>query len=171
MAETNLHWPSTSTQQQIQERTRGWFETTVSAAACNKHNTRVPNQQGGAAILAREQFAHRCFTRGYDSLGRWIVLSFRGKDGLALRVVSAYRPIPGSGPYTVYQQQINYFSTIGNTKCSITNYDNDLITLIELDRLEQILLMVYLGPAHFLYKKLVMARSLGFRTTDLHGWI
>ena len=47
MAETNLHWPSTSTQQQIQGRTRGWFETTISAAACNKHNTKVLNQPGG----------------------------------------------------------------------------------------------------------------------------
>ena len=131
MAEVNLHWPMVSTQQQIQERTRGWFETTVSAAACNRHNTKVPNQQDGAAILARDQFAHRCFSREYDSLGRWMVLTFRGREGLALRVVSAYRPIPGSGPYTVYQQQRNYYSTIGNTKCPITNYGSDLTTLMQ----------------------------------------
>lgn len=111
MAEVNLHWPSVSTQQQIQERTRGWFETTVSAAAYNKHTTKVSNQQGGADILARDQFAHMCFSRVYDLLGRWMVLTFRGREGLALRVVSAYRPIPGSGPYLVYQQQLNSFST------------------------------------------------------------
>ena len=37
LAETNLYWPSASTQQQIQERTRGWFQTTVAAGACNKY--------------------------------------------------------------------------------------------------------------------------------------
>ena len=66
LAETNLYWPSASTQQQIQERTRGWFQTTIAAGACNKYNTKVSNQQGGAAMIARDQFAHRCFTRSYD---------------------------------------------------------------------------------------------------------
>ena len=108
------------------------------------HNTKVPNQQGGAAIIARDQFAHRCFSREYDSLGRWMVLTFRGREGLALRVVSAYRPIPGSGPYTVYQHQINYYSTIGNTKCPITNYYNDITSLIEawIDGGDQVVLMI-----------------------------
>ena len=144
MAETNLYWPSVSTHQQIQERTRGWFQTTVSAAACNRHNTKVPNQQGGAAMIARDQFAHRCYTRGYDYLGRWMVLTFRGKEGLALRVVTAYRPIPGSGPYTVYQQQVEYYSSKDNNKCPITNYDNYLTKIIEewIEGGDQVILMI-----------------------------
>ena len=53
MGEMNTYWPYLSTQQQLQESTRGWFETTVSAAAYNRHNTRMCNQQGGTAIIAK----------------------------------------------------------------------------------------------------------------------
>ena len=78
MAEVNLYWPMVSTQQQIQERTRGWFETTVSAAACNMHNT---NQQGEAAVLARIN-SHTCASHG-NTLhwgGRWFLHSEEEKD-------------------------------------------------------------------------------------------
>ena len=59
-------------------------------------------------------------------------------------VITAYRPIPGSGPYTVYQQHVDYYSSINNTKCPITNYDNDLIKIIEAwtDSGDQVILMI-----------------------------
>ena len=95
-------------------------------------------------MIARDQFAHRCYTREYDYLGRWMVLTFRGKEGLVLRVVTAYRPIPGSGPYTVYQQQVEYYSSKDNNKCPITNYDNDLTKIIEewIEGGDQVILMI-----------------------------
>ena len=69
MAEVNTYWPSISTQQQIQERTRGWFESTVSAALYNRYNTKVSNQQEETTITFRNQLARRFFVRHYDKLG------------------------------------------------------------------------------------------------------
>ena len=47
LAELNTYWSLFSTAQQIQERTRGWFDGTVAAAAYNQHNTKIVNQQRG----------------------------------------------------------------------------------------------------------------------------
>ena len=102
MTEINTYWPSLSTQQQLQERTREWFDTTVSAEAYNYHNTRMCNQQGGAAIIAKHQLVHRSCKRKYDTLVRWMMMSFKEKKGLNLRVVSAYRQQTSTDPYTVY---------------------------------------------------------------------
>ena len=52
LAETNLYWPSIPHDQQIAERTRQWFEHTVSYSACNTCNTKMTNQRGGSAIIA-----------------------------------------------------------------------------------------------------------------------
>ena len=69
LAEFNTYWPLLSTAKQIQERTRGWFDATVVAAAYNQHNTKIVNQQGGIAIIVRDQFGHRSYERHYDKLG------------------------------------------------------------------------------------------------------
>ena len=105
LAEMNIYWPALLTQQQFQERTRGWFETIVSAAAYKTLNTKARKQQGGTTIIARDQLAHRSHVRIYDQLGRWMIMSFRGKQDFSLRGVSAYRPQDTQGPYTVYQQK------------------------------------------------------------------
>ena len=76
LAELNIYCHLLITQQQIQERTRGWFSFIVSAADYNKHNTMIKNQQGGAVIIARDQLAHRCVLREYDKLDRWTVMTF-----------------------------------------------------------------------------------------------
>lgn len=54
----------------------------------NKHKTKIVNQQGGTAVIAREQLGHKRYERLYDKLGRWMMMSFCGKDDMALRVVS-----------------------------------------------------------------------------------
>ena len=95
-----------SAQQQIQERTRGWFETTVSAGPYNTFDTKVNHQQGGAIIIVRYQLAHRNCARVYDSLERWIVMTFRGRARMSLHIAPAYRPQANAGPYSVYQQQL-----------------------------------------------------------------
>lgn len=143
LVEMNLYSQSMSTQQQLKERTRGWFDTTVSAASYNKFNTKVSNQQDGAAFIARAQLAYRC-TRVYDPLGRWIVVTIIGRGGMNLRIVSAYQPQPNKSPYSVYQQQLQYYTQI---KCDIdplTQFDNDLIELITCwsDNSDQLILMI-----------------------------
>jgi hypothetical protein len=55
---------------------------------------------------------HRDLTIGEDpsGLARWAWHHYQGKNGIALRVVSAYQPNgPGTGgPYTVYTQHVRH---------------------------------------------------------------
>lgn len=53
MSEINIYWPLYSTRQKIQERTRGRFEITVSAAAHIQHNIKIRKQPGGYVIIAK----------------------------------------------------------------------------------------------------------------------
>ena len=144
LAEVNTYWPLLAPAQQIQERTGGWFDSTVAAAAYNKHNTKIVNQRGGTAVIAREQLGHKSYERLYDKLGRWMMMSFRGKDGMALRVVSGYRPQPSEGANTVYQQQLSYYEEQGDTTEVRVNYDDDLIKDITgwMDKGDQVILML-----------------------------
>ena len=144
MAEVNMYWPSVSTQHQIQERTRGWFETTVSTAAYNIQSTQITNQKGGMVLIISDWLAHRCFSRDYDILGRWMVISFQGRDGLFLRVVSAHIPQLGIDPYTVYQQHLQYYINKRNTKFPIKIFDDELTKMTGewIDNGDQVILMI-----------------------------
>lgn len=53
------------------------------------------------------------------------MMSFRGKDGTALQIVTGYRPQSTRGPFTVYQQQLQYFEEDGNIKEVLDNYDEN----------------------------------------------
>lgn len=70
LEEMNMYWPEYSTQQQLQECMRGYFEITVSAAAYKRHNTKVQYQQGGTVIIAWDKVAHLSHMQEYDSIGR-----------------------------------------------------------------------------------------------------
>ena len=59
------------------------------------------------------------------------MITFPGKDGLALRVVVGYRPQSTRVPFTVYQQQLEYFEENNNKKEVLDNYDDGLIHDIE----------------------------------------
>ena len=132
LEDMNIYWPSGSKQHQLQERTRIWFNTTVSAAAYNCYNTKVSNQPGGTDIITRDQLSHRSHVHVYDTLGQCIIKSFCHKVGLSLRVVSEYRPQENSGPYTVYQQHLQYYAEndIYTDSDPINKFYEDLCKLI-----------------------------------------
>ena len=90
LGKMNTCWPLVSTQLQIQESKRSWFDTTISAASYSRHNTRINIQQGGTAIIASNQLTHRSCTREYDTLRRQTMMDFRGRKGTVLRTITAY---------------------------------------------------------------------------------
>jgi len=75
------------------------------------------------------------------------MMSFRGKNRLMLRVVSAYRPRSIDDLFTIYQQLLHHYNE-EDTKCTdtepLTNYDNDLTTLITswMDDGDQVIVMI-----------------------------
>lgn len=136
----NLYWPSISVHQQFQEQMMSWFDTTVSAKLYNKYNTKVSHQHGGAAIIVRDQLAHISCAWVYDTLCRWMVMLFWGRDEVSLYIVSAYWPQADKWPYSVYQQQLHYYTE----NSIITQSDNDLDTLLSMwiDNGDQVMLMI-----------------------------
>ena len=87
LSEVNLHWPALSHDQQLIERTQTWFERVTSFTSCNVENTRMKNQRGGTAIIANGDICSSTYGYTSDKLGRWTVLTFRGKDGVNLHTI------------------------------------------------------------------------------------
>ena len=131
LAEINLYWPALTHDQQMVERTRSWFERVSTYTACNKENTKMREQRGGTAIIARGQICSSSYGYRADHLGRWTMITFRGKDGVNYHAISAYRPQRNANPYGVYQQLVQY--NVDNNKNTepIQAYDDDLCQLIQ----------------------------------------
>ena len=127
MSEMNTYWPAHSTQQQIQERTRGWFDDTIAAATHNKHNTKIRKQQGGCAIIAKGQLANRSGKRIYDTLGRWMMMSFRGKMVYYLELCQPIDPDPQMD-HSLYTN--SYCITMKKRTQSVTTPTHLLITIM-----------------------------------------
>ena len=104
LAEINLFWPSLPHDQQMSERTRRWFEHTKSFTSCNMKNTHMKDQRGGTATILRDKIVHTSYGCRSDHLGRWMTMTFRGRDGHNFHTITAYRPQPNTNPYGVYQQ-------------------------------------------------------------------
>jgi exonuclease III len=83
----------------LYERTKGWWETTTSRIATNRHfDSGSERQFGGVAIVAQGEVAHRIIQTEKDptGLGRWTSILISGKKGKRTRIISAYRPTVGS---------------------------------------------------------------------------
>ena len=63
---------------------------------------------------------------------------------MSLRVVSAYRPQDTPRSYTVYQQQVHYYSSINNGNNPIKKFDDDLCRIIEdwIENGDQVVVMI-----------------------------
>lgn len=87
-----------------------------SVAAHNTHEGREVGrvQEGGTALLCYgtliEQYAHDLSRKDPTGLGRWVVLTFQGENGITTRVVCCYNPCYNNKPYsrTYYQQNRRY---------------------------------------------------------------
>ena len=69
-------------------------------------------QYGGTAQISKGDAAIRECARGEDKrgLGRWVWQLYRGANNRRVRVITAYRPNPSSGPFTVYAQHRTMFN-------------------------------------------------------------
>jgi len=120
MAEINLDWRLVKEQDRLPTRTREWWtQQHVSWAHNRNSEPRQTRQYGGSALFSIDKAAHRVIGKGCDesNLGRWCWSRYQGKGNQTLRIITAYRPNPPQGPYTVYAQQNAFFHTIGRDIC------------------------------------------------------
>ena len=117
MQETNVAWNKISVEDQIQACMFGQVPLPSCVTA---HNTTVPwptkHQPGGTAILLTEQATCRQCGRGKDptGLGRWTWMPIQGKQGVKVRMFSAYQPNclnHNGGDTTVVAQHQHYYTT------------------------------------------------------------
>ena len=132
MVEMNIYWPKIQNTQQLREQVKDWMPRTATVTSCNRHNTKIRKQVGGAALVAMGDIISRKEKNGliHDTLGRWTGMSFNGKKGKKLRVLSAYRPIRNGHPNGVYQQQVEYYASSGKDVDPIAQFDRDLHSMI-----------------------------------------
>jgi hypothetical protein len=120
MAEVNLDWRLLQDKERLPTRTQEWWELqNVSWANNRTFPPKQIRQYGGTALFTVDQVAHRVIEKGSDKtlLGRWTWTRFKGKSNHTLRIITAYRPNPPQGPYSVYAQQNALFHSIQRDVC------------------------------------------------------
>jgi hypothetical protein len=120
MAEVNIDWSLMPEQDWFPSRTKEWWTQQHVSWANNR--TLEPRQQlqyGGTAIFSVDKASYRATEKGADetNLGRWVWTRYKGKGTQSLRIITAYRPNPTQGPFTVYAQQNTFFRTIQRDIC------------------------------------------------------
>jgi len=134
MVETNLDWRVLKEQEKLPARTKEWWEHQHVSWSHNRTGTpRQPRQYGGTALFSVNKAAHRAVEKGYDStnLGRWTWTRYKRKSHQTLRVITAYRPNPPQGPFTVYAQQNAFLHSINREICPCQAFLVDLLHKIK----------------------------------------
>ena len=130
LIETNVNWRYATVSQRLPERTRGWWENIHLNTACyEKFANPHPAQPGGVSLWSINKGAHRVMEQGRDprGLGRWVWTRYRGKGGVNIRFVAAYRPVLNkTGILSVWSQQRSYFDSINDDRCPREIFTADL---------------------------------------------
>jgi hypothetical protein len=134
MAETNIDWRLASEHEKLHFRTRDWWESSHISYSFNCTNVPIKkHQHGGTALFSINKSAHRVCGKGVDPslLGWWCWTRYKGRNNHSLRVISAYRPNPPGGPYTVYAQHQHFFATQQDPRCPRRAFVEDLCKTIK----------------------------------------
>jgi len=111
LAEMNTDWRCMPEDHKLYNRTKGWRDTLHISTVFNITTTATnPKWFGGTALFSINKAAHRAVDKGADptNLGRWCWTRFQGRNGHTLCILSAYRPNPPNGPFTVYAHQPSF---------------------------------------------------------------
>jgi len=84
-------------------------------------------------LFSVDKAVHRAIEKGFDStnLGRWAWTRYKRKGEQTLCVITAYRPNPPQGPFSVYAQHNAYFHSIDKQRCPRQAFLMDLTVELE----------------------------------------
>ncbi len=134
MAEINVDWRLSREDEKLYTRTKEGWEQLHLSFTFNTTAAPIKHQQfGGTAIFSLSKASHRVISKGQDesNLGRWCWTRYRGKQDQSLRIISAYRPNPPGGPFTVYAQHRQQFNMMNDNRCPRIAFLQDLCKEIE----------------------------------------
>ena len=134
LTESNVQWNKVPAYARLHERTMGWFEALgINSAYYDKHDVGSAFQPGGVSLWSIGVGVHRTQSTGHDTsgLGRWAWTRYRGRQGIHLRVVTAYRPVLNtSGAMSVWNQQKSHFEAQDDDRCPRAIFISDILVEI-----------------------------------------
>lgn len=177
LTESNQHWKNVPIEERLPERTRGWWEAMhLNTSYYKDFPVKNKFQPGGVSLWSLNQAAHRVMSADEDptGLGRWSSTRYRGKLGISVRAVSAYRPVLNKkGVLSVWNQQKSYFDEHKRTGCPRDLFIEDLQKEIKKwkEAGDQIVLMLDVNEDVRTGKFTEKMRSLGLieTVTSQHG--
>ena len=152
---------------------RGGEAEVRAVAAHNTHEGKEVGkvQEGGTAMVLFgqliEQYDFEASGREDSGLGRWVVMVFRGENGITTRIVCGYNPCYNAKKQskTSYQQARRYYITKEkDLTCPRKRFRNDLINQLTEWREDGDRLIVCLDANEDIYRK-----ELGLRMTAADG--
>ncbi len=93
LAETNLNWKHPRVHNQLKESLKKTWRHSASVTSHITEDIMGENQPGGTLTIVTNNWTSRIIERGSDpyGLGRWTYITLRGKNGLKILLVRAYR--------------------------------------------------------------------------------
>ena len=148
MVEVNVNWKRVAKRKNLTQMSKQWFESSKVSVSYNYHqiSNKTKFQPGGAAIISRGSLALRAIDFKPDSrrMGRWSSQLFKGKEGIATRMVTMYVPKP-TDKHTfqrVFSQQQSALVKLGITGSVLKIYWQDFWQQVDewLDNGEQLII-------------------------------
>ena len=135
LTETNVHWRMLEEDDRLYSRMGSWYQSLHMSLAYNVTQYPItPKQIGGVGVFSINKASHRVVLRGQDksNLGRWAWTLLRGKDGVSLRVITAYCPHDRGGDFSVYGQHRHRFHTLGKPRIPRKAFWEDLLVNVRM---------------------------------------
>ena len=137
VADTGRCWSKLDSEDRIPNRFRGHFpsRSTKYTVANNRTDpTASAFQHGGTLSMTMDKMVGYAIEAGRDpsGLGRWTWQLFRGKGGAKIRIVTSYRPVPGSADgQSVHAQHLRKFLEDGEIRDPRQAFLTDLGVLLK----------------------------------------
>ena len=170
-SETRLNAKHKDNKNGFSQMFRGGESEIRSVSAHNVHENVGRTQEGGTALLCYgsliEQYDFEQSGKDDTGLGRWVVMTFRGADGIVTRIVCGYNPCYNNKKQsrTSYQQHRRYFiMTEKDTTCPRKRFREDLIRQLKKWREDGDRLVVCMDANEDIYRK-----AIGKAMTDPNG--
>lgn len=108
LVETNLNW-SHDQRTKLSALIKLAFNGAGRSITSSTVSTKEGYLPGGTAMIARGKVIGRCHKSGRDNLGRFTWMALRGRDGIGVLILTAYRvgQVKGTkaGPNTAYMRE------------------------------------------------------------------
>ena len=114
LTETNKNWSAVPQEHSIWNGTQGWRQHRRAQVSWNKTIRSTEERLiGGTASLAFDDLVFRISQQSNDirNLGRWSIVTIKGKNNLTTSVITCYCPVKNaSSPGSVYSQHLTYLA-------------------------------------------------------------